>query len=108
MTRRRRIPADAPLSDSPERSVGLALPVPISDRVDALVALTEETGDRTNRKELIASLILAAPANGEELARALRRFRQATVGDARLELDSTAHVFQVPPPRPGPRPRRNR
>jgi hypothetical protein len=38
--------------------------VPISERLDDLVTLAEQTGERTNRKELIASLIVAAPTTG--------------------------------------------
>ena len=102
-----RIPADTPLHECPERSIGLAVPFPISDRVDALVALTEAAGDRTNRKELIATLILAAPAVGDQLTTALRHYRQATARET-LVNDATDDTISIASPRPGPRARRPR
>ena len=102
-----RIPADTPLHDCPERSIGLAVPVPISDRVDALVALTEAGGDRTNRKEMIATLILAAPALGEQLAEALRQYRRATAREALVNATMEDSVT-IASTRPGPRSRKAR
>lgn len=106
MTPQRKMPASTPLRDSPEQGVGLSLPIAISDRVDALVALTETAGDRTNRKELIASLILAAPALSDKLAAGLRRYRVATVRDALLDPETAHQNISVPVRRPGPRPRK--
>jgi hypothetical protein len=103
MPRRRRLLTDAPLRDSPEHSVGLVLPAAISDRVDALVALTEEIGERTNRRELIASLILAAPTRGEDLSNTLRRYRRATVRDTLLQPNSVLTEINSPIHKPGPR-----
>lgn len=108
MTSQRRLPANTPLRESPEQGVGLSLPIPISDRVDALVSLTEAAGDRTNRKELIASLILAAPALSEELAAGLRRYRVAAVRDALLDPERAGDTINVQGRRPGPRPRKRR
>jgi len=104
MTTPPRLPAECLLRDSPERNVGLALPLAISDRVDALVTVVEQAGERTSRKELIASLILAAGADGEELATVLRRYRQTSVRDALVEPVSGPNAVRVR--RPGPRPRR--
>jgi hypothetical protein len=101
-----RISATTPLRECPERNVGLALAAPISDRLDALVALAEESGGRTNRKELMASLILAAPADGDELAEAVRSYRRSSAGQARLDGESTTDPLTVTPRRPGPRPRK--
>ena len=106
MTNRRRISAITPLRECPERNVGLALTAPISDRLDALVALAELGGDRTNRKELLASLILAAPADGDELAEAVRNYRRSSAGQARLNAGDVADFLTVVQRRPGPRPRR--
>lgn len=92
------------LRDCPERSVGLAFVPPISDRVDSLVALAEASGERTNRKELLASLILAAVPDGKQLGEAIRRYRQSSAGQTRLDTgDSDSLALQ--PRRPGPRPR---
>jgi hypothetical protein len=104
MTRRRSVSADARLRDCPERSVGLALPGPLSDRVDALVAISEEAGERTNRKELIASLILDAPANGNALRVVLERYRRSSAGEALVD-DRDRTTIALTRPRPGPRPR---
>jgi hypothetical protein len=103
---RSRLSAVTPLRDCPESSVGLSFPLPISDRLDALVALAEASGERTNRKELVASLILAAPSQGPELARRVRRYRQASAGETLLAGQETAAVLTVARHRPGPRPRR--
>jgi hypothetical protein len=107
MTAQRRISADTALRDCPEGNVGLAFPLPISDRLDALVALAEAAGDRTNRKELLASLILATSPIGQELAAALRNYRRATARDARIDGKSSSTIL-LPSRRPGPRPRKRR
>lgn len=108
MSTQRRVHADTPVCDAPEDRVGLMLPAPISDRVDGLVALTEEAGDRTNRKELIAFLIFAAPRVGEELAAMLRRYRRATVRDALVNPEDAGRLISLPTHRPGPRKRTKR
>jgi hypothetical protein len=43
------ISPETPLPSCPERSVGLSLPLPISARIDLLVALAEQVGERTSR-----------------------------------------------------------
>lgn len=106
MTSPRRLPADSRLRDAPEGSVGLALSRPISDRVDALVDLVESAGERTNRKELIAALILAAPPGADQLAATLRGYRQALVRDALLDPQHAGATVPVEAPRPGPRRRK--
>lgn len=106
MAKGQRISATTPLRECPESNVGLALSWPISDRLDALVSLAEGGGDRTNRKELLASLILAAPPDGDALIGAVRRYRQSSAGDARLNATDAETEVTVPPLRPGPRPRR--
>ncbi len=106
MARRPQIKATTLLRECAESSVGLALVPPISDRLDALVALAEASGDRTNRKELLASLILAAPSDGEDLAEAVRRYRRCSVGEARLDGRDADTEVTVSQRRPGPRPRK--
>jgi len=106
MKKRQRIAADTPLRSCPERNVGLALCDPISDRLDRLVALAEGSFDRTSRKELLASLIRAAPADGTALVEMLRAYRQSTAEQAGLDEGSTGAPLTVSDRRPGPRPRR--
>jgi hypothetical protein len=106
MTAPRRIPSDSPLRDAPEEGIGLTVPAPLSDRINALVDLLDAAGERTNRKELIAALILAAPPTGDELAGTLRVYRRASVRDALVEPDRAGETVQLAPRKPGPRPRK--
>jgi hypothetical protein len=106
MTAQRRISADTRLLDCPEGRVGLALPLPISDRLDALVDSLEAIGEKTSRKDLLASLILAASARGEELAPVVKRYRLATARDVRLDGKTNESTVPLHSRRPGPRPRK--
>jgi hypothetical protein len=108
MTARRRIRSDAPLHDAPEEGIGLTIPAPLSDRINALVDLLEAAGERTSRKELIGALILAARPLSDELANTLRAYRRASVRDALLEADRAGGSLGLAPRKPGPRPRRRR
>jgi hypothetical protein len=98
--------ADTPLATLDERSVGLALSAPLSERLDALVRLVEASGDRTSRKELIAALILAATPNGEDLAGCVRSYRTALARDALLDPDRAPDELASEVRKPGPRRRR--
>ena len=106
MTTRRRISADTLLPECPEKRIGLALPAPISDRLDELVRRVEATGERTNRKELLASLILAAPKDGQDVSTLLRTYRQSEARAARLDTNSDEPTIPIRSYPPGPRPRR--
>lgn len=102
----RRTPIDAPLRDLAEYNVGLALSDPISRRLDALLELVESTGERTSRKELIASLILSASPEGEVLAKHVRRYRTSVVRDALINPNRLGALVAFRSPPPGPRRRR--
>lgn len=102
------IPADTSLLDCPEVRLGLSMPSPLSDRIDDLVARAEAEGERTNRKELVAALVLAAASDGRSLARSIRRLRHAKARDALLEPLAPGEVVPAVRHRPGPRPRRGR
>src|SRR5216683_1327117 len=108
MTARRRIRSDLPLRDAPEEGIGLTIPAPLSDRINALVDLVDAAGERTSRRELMAALILAARPLTDELTSALRTYRRASVGDASLETNRAAGSFELARRKPGPRPRRRR
>lgn len=103
-----RVDARKRLRDCNEAAVGLALPRPLSDRVDALVALIDDYGERTSRKELIAALILDAPADPIRLAGLLSTYRRATAKDALLDPKSAGATIPVTDRRPGPRARQTR
>jgi len=103
------IPPETPLPFCPERSVGLSLPLPISARLDLLVALAEQAGERTSRKEVVAACILGAPDGAEELVRWLRLYRRSPAVSV-YTSGSRLEELELRPARPGPRPRpwRNR
>lgn len=105
MTTPHRLDADSPLRNAPERSIGLSLFGPLSARVDALVKLVEEHGERTNRKELIAAVILAATADPEQLSAAIRNYRGASIRDTLVDADLAQSRVEMPRRKPGPRPR---
>lgn len=107
MTTPRRLEPDRPLRAAPEQSIGLSLSAPLSARVDEFVDLLERHGERTNRKELIAALILAARPEAEDLAAALRRYRHALVRDALLDPKQAPSAVELPAHKPGPRPRKH-
>ena len=108
MTTRRRVAADTPLRLCPERSVGLALPFPLSDRLDGLVDIVASAGGLTSRKELLAALILAAPPDGDILIELVSAVRQAKANDALFGAACGLSFLTFDEQPPGPRPRRGR
>jgi len=99
------IPAQTRLPSCPERSVGLSLPVPINARIDLLVQLAEQAGERTSRKEIVAACILGAPDGAMELVRWLRIYRSSPAESVYTSGPKLADVLELKPARPGPRPR---
>jgi hypothetical protein len=90
------------LATATEFQIGVAIPGPLSARLDALVERAHKSGERTNRKELLAALILSAPESEAALSRVVRRYRRARVADA-FVVDADPADF-VNPARPrGPR-----
>jgi hypothetical protein len=103
-----RIAPETPLPSCPERSVGLSLPVPINARLDLLVELAEQAGERTSRKEIVAVCILGAPDTAEELVRWLRIYRRSPADSVYTSgpPEALQDVLTPRPVRPGRRPRR--
>jgi hypothetical protein len=95
-----------PLPSCPERSVGLSLPVPINARIDMLVELAEQAGERTSRKEIVAACILASPDGAEELVRLLRAYRRSPADSTYPAGPKLFDVLEPQAVRPGRRPRR--
>jgi hypothetical protein len=97
--------------------VGIALPVPLSARIDALIEAVEWTRPRVNRQDLLSLLIFLAPDDEDQLVELLGTYRKAGVDAARLAGHTTAESWTSPtkPPRgrrvrprahdPAPRPR---
>lgn len=92
------------LRNVPEFQVGLSLPGPLSGRLDLLLAIADEAGQPTSRKELVAALLLAAPADADELARLILRYRRARVADAIIDGENAGRILSPTRP-PGRRPR---
>jgi hypothetical protein len=96
---------DTRLEDCEQRPVGVALSAPMSERLDDLVRLADLQGARTSRRELIAALILAAPAAATELTEAVLQYRRALVREALVLPTGGAEVISLSRRRPGPRKR---
>ena len=99
------IPPQTPLPCCPERPVGLSLPLPITARIDLLVELAEQAGERTSRKEIVAACILAAPDRADELIRWLHIYRSSPADSVYTSGANLGDVLKLRPARPGPRPR---
>jgi hypothetical protein len=87
---------------APKRPIALAIPAPLSGRVDALVAVADAADEPAARNEVIAALIYAAPDSPEELARLLKDYRTARVSDAFVP-GYNQRIFLNPLRRQGPR-----
>lgn len=104
MAERQRVRADLPLRRAPDVRVGLALPVPLSMRVDVIAAKLTDAGFRVSRRDLFAVAVLSLPDDSEVLVELLERYRTATVGDALPANGHTTVTLQRSGP--GPRPAR--
>jgi hypothetical protein len=91
------------LRETVERPIGVAVPVPLSQRLDGLVLRAEEAGARVYRKDLVAALILAAPETPEELLALFTRYRQAKAVDAALVDGDAGDVLRLERAKPGRR-----
>lgn len=94
--------ADTRLVASKDRQLGFRWPLALDQRLDALVERANDAGEKANRREVLAALLLAADPSGEQLGAMLRAFRTATVAEAILDAD-IATVFEFPVHKPGPR-----
>lgn len=95
------------LSDCEETSAAVEWAIPLHHRVDQLVTLAEDSGERTTRKELVAALVLAAPEDADELSRLLRAYRTSLARDALLAVPHGENVIELPRRGPGPRSRKS-
>jgi hypothetical protein len=103
-TDRHTVDAGDTLYSSRDRQVSFRWPLAIDQRLDALVQRATTAGERTNRRELLAALILTCNLSGDELGSMLRKYRTADVSAAVLDLTITAdNVVSFAQHRPGPR-----
>src|SRR5689334_7567629 len=101
------VDASTALTECPDRQFAFRLPLPLDKRLDDLVerAVTEGL-ERTNRKELLAAILLATDLTGPELSDLLRAYRGSTAGAAVLAShDQSGDVIQIARHKPGPRKR---
>jgi hypothetical protein len=71
----------------PTVQIGISVPYPLNRRLEELVALANDQGAASSRRELLAALIQFAPDDPRRLARLVRDYRMVEVehlGDAEL------------------------
>lgn len=95
-----REPREAPKSDL--RQIGIRVPEALSGRLDGLLALADEAGVRTSRRELVAALLHDAFRRERELVELVRHYRTTPVAEAFLSGERGVR-FQHPLRTPGPR-----
>jgi hypothetical protein len=103
--RMERVPQEARLKSCKEKAVGANWPLPIDYRLEELVQLTNDAGENTNRKELLAAIVLAVTEDPDELSMMLRTYRQATVRATLINPSVEGNVVTLPRYKSGPRPR---
>lgn len=87
------------------KGAAITWPIPLDNWLDQLVALADEAGQKTTRKELAAAIVLQAPRDGDTLAQLVTTYRKAKVSDVCSPRDAKQNVVPFQVRRPGPRPR---
>ena len=106
-TNRHTVQGDERLRDSKDKQVGIRWPIALDQRLDDLVARADDAGASTNRRELIAALLLAADLTGTQLVEVVMTFRTALVKDAPLTPENHGvDVLEFRAHKPGPRTQR--
>lgn len=97
-----RVRADTLLCRAPEGRIGLAIPLPLSMRIDDVAASLDGIGWRVARRELIAAALLEMPTDPNTVLALIQRYRVAVVSDA-VPADNKGTValrYFGPGPRP--------
>jgi hypothetical protein len=97
------LPLDANLSRSRDRQIGVRLPIAVDEKLDWLLALAVEAGERTNRKELLAALVASCKFDGDSIGELLRTYRRMKVRDLLPPQPKGTKVVHLADHRPGPR-----
>jgi hypothetical protein len=100
-------PLDGRLVEQRERNLGVLVPIPLSERVEALTEMLYREGHgKVPRKDVVGALLFAATENADELVRLLRVYRTARVQDALVgQIPADDNVVSFPSRAPGPRAR---
>lgn len=94
--------ADTLLCRAPEVRIGLAIPIPLSMRIDDVAASLDGIGWRVARRELIAAALLDMPTDPYAVLACIQRYRAAVISDAvPADDEGTVALRQFGP---GPRP----
>src|SRR5260370_20481766 len=96
------VASDARLFRCHDVPVGVRVPFPLEERLNQLLVLAEDAGERTNKTELVAAFLYASPGDAIELGSTLRSYRIASAGDALLTPPAD-NVVRLSRRGPGPR-----
>jgi hypothetical protein len=96
---------DERLSESKDRGLGVDIPVPLHERVEALCELVYDAGyDRPSKRKMVAALLLAATDDPRELDELLRAYDRGRVKDSLVgEPEIEGNVVSFPQRGRGPR-----
>jgi hypothetical protein len=98
-------PAEARLHRCHDVPVGVRVPFPLEERLNQLLQVAEDAGQRTDKTELVAAFLYASPSDVEGLESTLRSYRIASASDALLAPPAD-NVVRLQRRRPGPRRRK--
>lgn len=106
-TTKRLQPVDSgtPLRDCPKVQSSVYWPAPTDQRLNALVDLAQEQGERLSKADLLGALVHNAPQTGETIGALVRHYRGLTAGEVARTRTST--VIQIAERRSGRRPSRS-
>lgn len=101
------VATDERVCDSRDKQVGLRWPSVVDAHLDRLLANAYDSGERTNRKELLAAIVATSQFSGEDLRSMLQNYRLMRVRDLLPPSQSDEGVIRLSANRPGPRRARN-
>jgi hypothetical protein len=94
------------LVESADKPLGQRVPAALHERVERLCDEAFAAGEpvRPSKMTMIAAVLLAAPTDGAELRALLRRYGEATVGEALPgEATGDMSIIELPRRKSGPR-----
>jgi hypothetical protein len=97
-----RVDAEARLHRCLDVAAGIRWPFPLEARLDQLIELADNSGENTNKTELVAAFVYGSPSDVAGLVAVLHSYRIATAGDALLSPPAE-NVVEFTRRPPGPR-----